>query len=253
MVAFQELTEAERSAFTRLMLSLLFRNPEAVADIKKHMLDVWNPAIDSLRDNYPQWRAETDPEDFADFVERPSPGARFMRVMNLLYESIDNPKVGNAIFQMCWSCVSLEEASGILLTSDRPLELANGLGSPNALITMPLGPKHLFVASHRDSRWLRNLAPAKIVEEVNKGVVARARKMVWGVDDARLDFVREWMSREPDRVLISPLQKREAIEAARGDGERELETVFPHHPARPTGNNAAWRRSPAPSSQPAWR
>ena len=219
VAAFQNLNDAERSAMTRLMLSFLFRNPEAVAEIKGHMLDVWNVAIDSLREDFSEDRFS---EERAALLEQRLSVARYTRAMNLLHESIDNPVIGGMIFRMRWACVSVEQASGTLLTSDRPLEF-NGLELLDTLITLPLGPRHLLIASHQDySSRLRSIDPDRVVEEVNKGVVARARSMVWGVDDTQLEFVREWMVRAPDRVLLRPEQKQAAIDAARGDAVQDI-------------------------------
>jgi hypothetical protein len=49
-----------RSAWVRFILSLRFRNPEAVAVIKQQMLDIWKAGVDYLRNNYAQLRRASD-------------------------------------------------------------------------------------------------------------------------------------------------------------------------------------------------
>jgi hypothetical protein len=44
------------SAWTRFILYLRFRNPEAVHEIKQQMQDVWRAGIDNLRANYDKRR-----------------------------------------------------------------------------------------------------------------------------------------------------------------------------------------------------
>jgi hypothetical protein len=136
----------------------------------------------------------------------------------LLQQIIDNQRVGPTIFDMHWSRVSVAASNFSLLTSDRPLDMPQGLASQDAYIALPIGPKMLFVAGH-DATWANTLAsanPTTVVKNVNLAVVSQARKFVWGVDHGQLAFVQKRMSTAPDKPIITDQQKQQAINAAAG-------------------------------------
>jgi hypothetical protein len=83
-----------RSAWTRFILSLRFRNPESVSIIKRQVLNVWNATVDNLRINYNKPRCETDPATFEEFMARTEPEAPHKAALILLRTIIDNPRVG---------------------------------------------------------------------------------------------------------------------------------------------------------------
>jgi hypothetical protein len=210
--------ERMRSAWTRFILSLRFRNPESVYVIKRQMLAVWKAGVDNLQANYDELRRATDPPTFEEFMALTEPEAPQKAALNLLQQIIDNPRVGPTIFSMHWSRVSLAASSFSLLTSDRPLDMPHGLGSKDAYIALPIGPRMLFVAGHDDT-WAKRLVSAestKVIKSVNQAVVHQARKFVWSLDDRQLRFVQNRMSKAPDRPIITDEQKQQAINAAAG-------------------------------------
>jgi hypothetical protein len=131
-----------RSAWTRFILSLRFRNPEAVSIIKSQMVSLWAAVLESMRRNYEKVRYENDPATFEEYVVRTEREAPLKAAMNLLQGVIDNARVGPAIFDMKWSRVSLADSRISLLTSDRPLDMPHGLGAREAYIALPIGSTH---------------------------------------------------------------------------------------------------------------
>jgi Protein of unknown function (DUF4238) len=205
-----------RSAWTRFILSLLFRNPEAVNLIKPHMQEVWKAALDGLRANYENRRMPTDPPTFEEYMALTEPNAADKSAMSLLQEIIDDDRLGPTIFDMRWSRISLDASKLSLLTSDRPLDKPHGFASRNAYIALPVGPKTLFLAAHNDTMAKRLSAcdPTEVVKASNAAVVCQARKFVWGIDDSHFRFVQNRMSSVPDNPIITDDQRREAIRAA---------------------------------------
>jgi hypothetical protein len=204
-LALQELLRSDARAlssriridWTRFILSLRFRTPEAASLIKSHMTDLSKARYDD--------RAQTEPDI-------PQKAA-----LNLLTEIIDNDRVGPIICDMHWGLVSLKDSELSLLTSDRPLVWPKGLASPDAYIALPLGPKSLFVAVH-DEAYLApfiSTDPLKVVKQVNRVVVECAREFVWGCDDSQYRFVCNRMSSLPDRHILTEEQRQRAIDAAR--------------------------------------
>jgi hypothetical protein len=205
------------SAWVRFILSLRFRNPEAVKVIKQQMLDVWTAGVDNLRNNYPQVRRAADPPTFDEYMARTKPEGPHKAALRFLQEIIDNRQVGPTIINMHWSRVALARSTIPLLTSDRPLDL-HGLAAKDAYILLPVSPSMLFVAGH-DNTWAKRLAaanPITVAKSVNLATVSQARKIVWGIDDQQNRFVRNRFSTSPDLPIITNEQKRQAIAAAAG-------------------------------------
>jgi hypothetical protein len=206
-----------RSAWTRFILSLRFRNPESVEVIKRQMVDVWSATLDGLRLTYDKRRHSTDPPTFEEFIAQTEPEAPYKAALNLLQEIIDNPRVGPTIFGMQWGRVSLGTSNLSLLTSDRPLDMPYGLREKDAYIALPIGPKALFIAEHDDT-WRKRLTaadPTFVIKSINEAVVHQARQFVWGLDGGQLRFVQNRINKAPDRPIITDEQKKRAIDAAR--------------------------------------
>jgi hypothetical protein len=78
-----------------------------------------------------------------------------------------------------------------LLTSDRPIMMTNGLQDPDAHLTLPIGPRKLFIASNRQNivDEVANRKPDDLAAFVNDRVAKQARRFVIGLDDRQLRFV----------------------------------------------------------------
>jgi hypothetical protein len=212
-------TGDERSAWTRYLLSLLFRNPENVAVIRDHIRAMWNEGLKALEADYAARRRPTDPDTFEGYVALTNPAAAEIGASNFLMETISNERVGPTIFNMHWTRHSLSHSKFPLLTSDRPLVMPLGLGDPRAHIALAASPTVLFAAA-RDQGFAASIARWKhtdLVKVLNKAVVSQARKFVWAPDDSQLEFVRRYIGTAPDRTIITEEQKREALAAARGE------------------------------------
>jgi hypothetical protein len=171
-----------RSAWVRFLLSLRFRNPEAVAIIKRQLVNIWDAGVAALKANYETIKQPGYPATFEDYMARTEPSAPFKGALVMLQEIIDNQRLGPSIFNMHWSRVPLSRSSRTLLASDRPLVMPVGLGRPDGYIAIPVGPKMLFVVGN-DDRWAKQLGssdPTKVVEAINMTVVSQARSFVWG-------------------------------------------------------------------------
>jgi hypothetical protein len=208
----------QRSAWTRYILSLMFRNPAAQRSIRDHMFELWDAGIEGLEENYPKVRRPTDPATFEEYFARTNPAAAQIGATNMIAEIIDNQRLGPTIFNMEWSRINLPGSKVTLLNSDRPVDQPLGLSDPRAYIAIPIGPRMLFLASN-DATLAGRIAhgdPTKVVKLMNKTVVSQAREFVWGVDDSQLRFVKNHIGTAPERVILTPKQRQEALDAARG-------------------------------------
>jgi hypothetical protein len=85
------------------------------------------------------------------------------------------------------------------------------------VVSAQLSPSDLKVA-HNDT-WAKRLSaanPTEVVKRINLTIVSQARKLVWGVNDQQIGFVRNRLSSSPDRPIITDEQKRQAIAVAAG-------------------------------------
>jgi len=209
----------ERTAWTTFIISLLFRNPDNVAIIKDHILEMWQEGMKVLEADYAARRRPNDPDTFEGYVALTNPAAPQIAASNFLMETISNERVGPTIFDMHWTRHDLKNSKVSLLTSDRPIIMPFGLGDPRAYIGLPVSPTVLFLAS-RNPDFAKTVAswnPTKLAKELNKVVVCQARQFVWAVDDSQLEFVRRHIASAPDRPILTEEQKQEALAAARGE------------------------------------
>jgi len=106
-----------RSGWTRFILSLLFRNPEAVATIRSTILEIWDNGIKGLEADYAGLRQPGGPKTFDEFyAKHVLPHAAHVDAATFLAELIDNNRVGTTVFEMNWSRIDLSKASHQLLT-----------------------------------------------------------------------------------------------------------------------------------------
>jgi hypothetical protein len=208
-----------RLAWTVYLLSMKFRNPEAVSLVKEQSETMWREGLAVLEGDYAARRRPTDPPDFAGYFARIDPAAPQIGATNFLIEIINNDRVGPDIAKMHWSVVRPTLSRVPLLLSDRPLIQGAGLGDPQAFLILPIAPDTFFLASNdpravdmtatKDHTWL--------VTEINKIVVGQAVEFVWGSNDGQIEFVREHFGTCPLPPVITAAQRERAVAAARGE------------------------------------
>ncbi|UVK55842.1 DUF4238 domain-containing protein [Mesorhizobium sp. AR02] len=212
-------TPEMRSAWTRYLLSLRFRNPDTVNDLKAHVLNIWSAARESIRKNFANWRRDNDPHTWDEFEKLLDPAAPHIGATNLMIRIIDNDKIGPTIFGMHWSIHKLVDSKVPLLTSDRPLDWPAGLSSPKAYIALPVSPKTVFLASNDSGmqHWAKSQSHTQIAKGLNKSVVTQAREYVWGTDGRQIEFVRKHFGTASIYSAITAAQKAASLRAATGE------------------------------------
>lgn len=205
-----------RSAWTRFLLGFLFRNPEAVDQIKRHILLMWKEGIAALQEEYAKNRKPGQPEKLE---ARVAPAAPHIGFADFFAGLINNDRLGPAIHDMNFGVIDTAHADHSLLTSDRPLNMPLGLGDENAYIALPIGPRKVFIAS-RKRELISKVGRANknaIVKMMNLGTVTQAREYVWGLSDAHRTFVQRKIAAIADRTLLTDDQRLEGIAAAKGE------------------------------------
>jgi hypothetical protein len=219
-------TDKLRSAWARFILSLIFRNPENVSRIRDHILEMWRVGFELVRDNYDPTQNNNIP--FEQFSASHSIG--HLEAAQFLKEIIDNERIAPDLMSMRWYVMPLDKSNTMLMTSDRPLDMPH-LGSPDAYLTLPIGPRHLFIAFRRPDflrRAFESQSHTAIARAVNRAVVCQAREYVWAFSGADAAFVEKNICTLHDRVILSDEERRQAIESIRNN-------PFPNDPPTAAG------------------
>jgi hypothetical protein len=207
------MTVDDKSGWTRFIMSLIHRHPESV---EKHRL----VAEAAFRENLPEVEAdyaahkkEGDPPTYAEWctIHSPNPAGRLM--VRLLQRVIDSEVTGRGINSMRWTVLHQPYPKHLLLTSDRPVIMTNGLDKPNSQLFIPISPHHVFVATNtlETENYVRSVWNNKqMLPQVNDRVASQSRKYVWGFSDAQLSFVtprlgRAWTADPVENLTIEQM------------------------------------------------
>jgi hypothetical protein len=181
-----------RSGWSRFIMTLIFRHPEAVSRLSASAAELAAKADRDFRENYANIRTVNDPETYEQYQREDQNYYRAKTAVTLLRGLMDNPRVGNQLNQMDWTVVRVENAP-LLLTSDRPLMMPNGLVRSNSYLALPIGPTMLFVAANEKTTLQRVVEQdlETLVMRMNDCTTQQAQKYVWGFDDSYLEFVEQ--------------------------------------------------------------
>jgi hypothetical protein len=209
----------ERNAWIRFLLSLLFRNPEAVAELREQIVTLYRESLERLRSNYDELKPEGFPTTLDEFEAQSNPNSGDIAASNFLQQVMNSEGIANRIVRMRWGRLHLWRSRHTLLTSDRPLCLPMRFKTSSIAIAIPIAPRIVFTAAENDLA-LKALAygdHTAMAEEINKQVVSQARQYVWGLDDRPVSFVRKHISTLSDRTIISDEAKELGRKLARGE------------------------------------
>ena len=173
-----------RSSWTRFIISLMFRNPEALEKIRSQIAKL--PLLNSAeaRAAYEQM-AQPGAPDFDAYMREDVGAARFQFILSMMNQK----SLGNRINNMIWQRCTFANSPYSVLTSDRPVIFWQVNG--RQVIVVPTGPNTLFVAFHdyADFERLRSTPLKELIVKVNRHVVERAVRFVWGADTHNQRFI----------------------------------------------------------------
>lgn len=185
-------TDKERSGWSRFITSLIARNPEEIERLKAAGQALFDKALPEIEADYAARREPTDPPTYAEYVAIHSPNPRGRAGAILVQGVIDHPMIGTKINNMRWMVLHDARPKNLLLTSNRPVVMTNGLDADNSQLILPISPKHVFVATNnpRTENYIRSVMQRKqMIEQINERVARQSQKYVFGFSDAQLLFV----------------------------------------------------------------
>lgn len=191
------------SGWSRFILSLLMRNPDFVSRLKIQVRARYAGQMEELRAKYSAWKLPDDPETFEEFQAKMEPSSLDKAGAIFLQDIIDHRRLGAHINGMQWMMFTLQAPPHTLLTGDRPVVMSNGIGHSGSFIMLPVTPTHFFLAVNQEEviqRVQALLAGGKLVTLLNNAIARQAQRYVYGTDDLQLQFVKNRLTRTPDKT-----------------------------------------------------
>jgi hypothetical protein len=185
-------TDKERSGWSRFIISLMLRNPESVQRHRELAGTLFKNALPRIEREYAKARKPTDPLTYLEFAEQHAPNPASRTVALVVQAVIDNEPVGQYINGMRWMVLRDDDPKHLLLTSDRPLLITNGIKHPSGHIVVPISPRHVFVATNnvQTEKYISGIWHSRqAIPQINDSVACQSRKYVFGCDCTQFEFV----------------------------------------------------------------
>jgi len=186
-------TGLEKTAWTRFLMSLIYRTPEGVARslniIRKYYEE---DSLEEIRKVYDQLKRLGDPATPEEYVKVNSERMTSRTTMRHLLNIIESEMVRDKIMSMQWHLGYFNNLKHKLLTSDRPLVMTSGIDHPDSPFVMPIAPTHIFIATNTTEEANKIKALSKngqIVHILNDRIARQARKFVYATDKSQMRFV----------------------------------------------------------------
>ena len=128
----------ERSGWSRFIISLMLRHPEAVQKHTKVAIELFREARPRIKALYDKERGPNDPLTYAEHAQTHAPHPEGRIIVHLLQSIVDNEELGRKLNSMRWMGLKERKPTFQLLTSDRPLLVTNGIGRTEGHIIMPI-------------------------------------------------------------------------------------------------------------------
>ena len=185
-----EWTAELRSAWSRFLMSLLHRTPDALHVFREGIERLTIKGHPDIDEQWAKMRKKSDPERWLDACLVDNPDFIKQRPLELLPRLIDNRNLGLFLNRMRWAVLRPEYRNWTFVISDNPLVVSDGLAQPNGHIALALSPGALFLAVS-DQATLNSvvaMGARTLFENYNTIVVNRATKFVASCDRVQERF-----------------------------------------------------------------
>jgi hypothetical protein len=188
-----------RIGWARFLVSLRYRTPAAVEDMRAEGERTLREALAANPEEYEAARAPEHPATFVEFVETYLPAA-FKSIGNLVLPSIiQSEQICRSILSMNWWVVHTPRDELDLLLGDEPIFFSHGLADQRCAVVLPIAPRSVFLAAYdplkRDALFGRT--PNVVIRAFNETTVALARQDVFGASRHHLRFVERRLRHRP--------------------------------------------------------
>ena len=194
------------SAWSRFVIALHLRYPDAMPELRAAAKSVWDGSGDEYQAQYEAIKKPGDPPTFYEYLAARDPLTATKVSVNMIVKVFDNEILGKHLNNMTWGAIDIGRSPYRFLLSDRAVVLAN-LNNADGSLYLPISPTKLFVAVNASDRLqqLRALPPRDIVHNSNRLLVGRARRFVWAQDQSQSIFiVAKHMSQRMEPTPLFP-------------------------------------------------
>ena len=187
------LTKSMKIYWARFVYCLMLRNPEYLAALSTALKNDVLGTIENHRADYERLRKELDPPTFDEFKMKFFANPLNTSAARILNKIVDSLNVVGHMCAMKWHVLRFDNSNHLLLTSDRPIIMTNGVGRPEGHIAMPISPHQMFIAFSDDAgyRKIRAMNAKDLIRASNSRVVEQAHKYAYGFSDGDLSFVSD--------------------------------------------------------------
>ncbi|UPK15813.1 DUF4238 domain-containing protein (plasmid) [Bradyrhizobium sp. 155] len=180
-----------RSAWSRFVLGMLFRNPERLSATRKYVEDFTLDNYERDKIAYEAQKAEDDPE----YIEYLVRNVAFT-TMDWIKGMLESSKLGQHMNNMYWSVRDVSDGGLKLFTSDRPVVMTNGLGYNWSNLVMPISPTKAFMATNTVEimQQLKGMSTMEFIKLSNEKVLKYAQKFAWNTNADQINVARRYLS-----------------------------------------------------------
>lgn len=148
------------SAWSRFVIALRLRHPDAMPELRTAAKSVWDRGGDAYQPQYEAIRKPEDPPTFDEYFAARDPLTATKVGVNMIVKVFDNEILGRHQNNMSWGMIDVDRSPYRFLLSDRAGVFAN-LNNADGVAYLPIGPTKIFVAVNTPDRLqrLRDLPP----------------------------------------------------------------------------------------------
>ena len=189
-----DLVEPHKSAWSRFLMTLIHRNQEAIARLRRLVIDGLPSGLEDYRPLWEATQSTTGPLNFEEFKDGFTKRNTQRVTQTFLRMIMDGETVGRLLNSMEKAVLTFTRSRYSLLTSDRPYVMTNGIGREDGHIVVPISPTTIFIAA-RNQKTMRlildtcNNGSMRMDERLNDIVAKQSHRFVYATDAAQLSFV----------------------------------------------------------------
>ena len=187
------LTVQERYWWTVYLNAAMFRVPHNVAKIREGTIEKIEKVLSQDIPEYTAQRGSAPENTLLQWAQANAPAHIANSWLRVLIDLLTREATIDRIINLNWFVKDVSNASNKLLLGDNPFHRVGGLYKTRTLISMPISPTHLFLASDAADiiRHFDETASRDIVTLRNQDTLTSAKKFVYG--NAERSFLEKYL------------------------------------------------------------
>lgn len=185
------LTLDERKKWIRYLIAAQLRTPHVVERIKTQTEKHHKKKLSALRPEFESDEKSVAEENPLEWIQKNHPARLANSHWQIIFKMLEHEKTIEYIYRLHWLVKDVSMSSRSLLLGDVPYQEVRPLYEPGTLISLPLSPTHIFLASDTEEtiKHFIEMSPRELVKRSNISALTTAKRFVYG--DAEKTFVDE--------------------------------------------------------------